>query len=113
MQTETKSIFLLLCLCPPSAFAYIYPHGNTNWGDQLTSYNGTAITYDGIGNPLSYYNGSVFSQIKTAIPPKNTPDGVPSGVISFNIFFACFSLSDRICLAKQAIGKPYNNRKII
>ena len=27
----------------------------------LTSYAGTAITYDEIGNPLSYYNGSSYS----------------------------------------------------
>jgi len=27
----------------------------------LTSYNGTAITYDGMGNPLSYYNGVSYT----------------------------------------------------
>ncbi len=31
-----------------------YTYGNTNWKDLLTSYNGTAITYDEIGNPESY-----------------------------------------------------------
>ena len=31
------------------------------WGDLLTSYNGVAITYDAIGNPLSYYNGSAYT----------------------------------------------------
>ncbi|HBL85213.1 MAG TPA: hypothetical protein DDZ99_10035 [Clostridiales bacterium] len=31
-----------------------YGYNNANWGDLLTSYNGTAITYDAIGNPLSY-----------------------------------------------------------
>lgn len=34
---------------------------NSQWGDLLTSYNGTAITYDGIGNPLSYYNGTAYT----------------------------------------------------
>ena len=29
--------------------------------DQLTNYNGTTITYDVIGNPLSYYNGSSYT----------------------------------------------------
>lgn len=29
-------------------------YGDKNWKDKLTSYNGTAITYDAIGNPLSY-----------------------------------------------------------
>ena len=31
------------------------------WGDLLTKYNGTAITYDTIGNPTSYYNGWNFT----------------------------------------------------
>ena len=34
---------------------------NSQWGDLLTSYDGTAITYDEIGNPLSYYNGSSYT----------------------------------------------------
>ena len=33
----------------------------SQWGDLLTSYNGTAITYDAIGNPLSYYNGTSYT----------------------------------------------------
>ncbi len=31
-----------------------YEYSNTNWKNQLTSYNGKTITYDLIGNPLSY-----------------------------------------------------------
>jgi len=31
-----------------------YTYGNTAWKDQLTSYNGQNITYDAMGNPLSY-----------------------------------------------------------
>ncbi|MEE0966033.1 MAG: DNRLRE domain-containing protein [Bacilli bacterium] len=34
--------------------SYIYD--NSNWKDQLTSYNGEIITYDSIGNPLKYRN---------------------------------------------------------
>ena len=34
---------------------------NSQWGDLLTSFNGTAITYDEIGNPISYYNGSSYT----------------------------------------------------
>ena len=30
-----------------------YTYDNANWRDQLTAYNGTPITYDAIGNPLS------------------------------------------------------------
>ena len=38
-----------------------YSYTNTGWVDQLTKYNGRDITYDGIGNPLSYYNGSSYT----------------------------------------------------
>ncbi len=31
-----------------------YNYSNTEWKDQLTSYNGKAITYDSIGNPLTF-----------------------------------------------------------
>ena len=31
-----------------------YTYGDTNWKDKLTAYNGKAISYDAIGNPLSY-----------------------------------------------------------
>ena len=34
---------------------------DSQWGDLLTSYDGTAITYDQIGNPLTYYNGSAYT----------------------------------------------------
>ena len=48
-----------------------YAYGNTNWKDLLTSYNGQNITYDAIGNPLSYRNGMSFTwegrQLKTAV----------------------------------------------
>lgn len=32
----------------------VYNYGDNNWKDKLTSYNGKAITYDAIGNPLTY-----------------------------------------------------------
>ena len=38
-----------------------YTYGDSNWKDKLTAYNGNAITYDEIGNPLSYYNGLNFT----------------------------------------------------
>ena len=31
-----------------------YGYDDTNWKDKLSSYDGQAITYDEIGNPLSY-----------------------------------------------------------
>ena len=33
-----------------------YAYGDSNWKDKLTSYDGKTITYDEIGNPLSYRN---------------------------------------------------------
>ena len=38
-----------------------YGYNDADWGDLLTSFNGHTITYDAIGNPLNYYNGSSFS----------------------------------------------------
>ena len=38
-----------------------YTYNNSEWKDQLTSYCGGTITYDGMGNPLKYYNGIEFT----------------------------------------------------
>ena len=38
-----------------------YTYGDSQWLDRLTKFNGTTITYDNIGNPLSYYNGSSYT----------------------------------------------------
>ena len=40
---------------------YEYSYENENWKDQLTEYNGDTITYDEVGNPLSYWNGMNFT----------------------------------------------------
>ena len=37
-----------------------YIYNNSNWKDQLTSFNGKQITYDEIGNPLTY-DGMTFT----------------------------------------------------
>ncbi len=37
-----------------------YTYGNPLWKDQLTAYNGQTITYDEIGNPLTYRDGITF-----------------------------------------------------
>lgn len=37
-----------------------YAYGNTNWKDQLTSYDGKKLTYDNIGNVLTY-NGNTYT----------------------------------------------------
>lgn len=33
---------------------YSYSYDNPNWKDELTSYDGNSITYDAIGNSLTY-----------------------------------------------------------
>ena len=38
-----------------------YTYGDSTWKDLLTAYNGNAITYDTIGNPLTYYDGKTFT----------------------------------------------------
>lgn len=40
---------------------YEYSYDNENWKDQLTGYKGNTITYDEVGNPLSYWNGMNFT----------------------------------------------------
>ena len=48
----------------------VYNYNDADWGDLLTSYKpadsntAVAITYDTIGNPLSYYNGYTFTWAK-------------------------------------------------
>jgi YD repeat-containing protein len=34
---------------------------DTGWLDRLTSYNGATISYDDIGNPINYNNGSAYT----------------------------------------------------
>ena len=38
-----------------------YTYNDTTWKDRLTSYNGVTITYDTIGNPLSWHDGSAMT----------------------------------------------------
>ncbi len=44
---------------PDAEYDYVY--GDSNWKDKLTEYNSHAITYDAIGNPLSYHNNWNFT----------------------------------------------------
>ena len=44
---------------PTGGTAAVYEYNNAAWGDQLTSWNGESITYDAIGNPLSYRGRSL------------------------------------------------------
>ncbi|WP_405352636.1 RHS repeat domain-containing protein [Ruminococcus sp.] len=46
---------------PYGAVTVYYEYNDSNWGDKLTNYNGETITYDEIGNPLSYRDGMTFT----------------------------------------------------
>ena len=39
----------------------MYSYTDSTWLDKLTAYDGVGITYDAIGNPLSYYNGASYT----------------------------------------------------
>ncbi len=41
--------------------SHTYTYGDSDWLDLLTAFDGQSITYDAIGNPLSYYNGSRYT----------------------------------------------------
>ena len=64
----------------PATLYSTYSYGYTDsWGDLLTSYRGVSFTYDEIGNPLTYYNGSSYTftwengrRLKTATVGANT-----------------------------------------
>ncbi len=55
-----------------------YSYATDSWKDRLTSYDGRIITYDSIGNPLTYNNGSTYSftwegrQMQTATKDSTT-----------------------------------------
>ncbi len=56
IQAEYKYTFGTSSV-PTSIDNIIYSYDDTNWGDKLTSYDGQTITYDAIGNPLTYRDG--------------------------------------------------------
>jgi len=61
---RTKSTYALTAAgsTPSTKYStYNYVYGDNNWGDKLTSYRGACFTYDEIGNPLTYYNGSHYT----------------------------------------------------
>ena len=45
-------------------FTWDYSYNNAQWPDLLTAYNGDPITYDAIGNPTEWYDGTEFTWVK-------------------------------------------------
>ena len=60
--TSKKTYALTAEGATPSSLydTYGYYYSDSNWGDMLTAYRGMQITYDEVGNPLSYYNGTFY-----------------------------------------------------
>ena len=53
-----------------------YEYTNSAWGDQLTSYDNTAITYDGMGNPTSYRGYTFGWRGKQLVSAGNSTDSL-------------------------------------
>ena len=62
----------------------VYVYGNGDWGDQLTRYDGHIITYDRVGNPLSYNNGSAYTFTWEGRRLKTAVKGTQSFTFSYN-----------------------------
>jgi len=43
------------------ATTHSYSYGDAQWKDLLTAYDGQSITYDAIGNPTAWYDGTAFT----------------------------------------------------
>ena len=84
---------------------YTYSYDNAAWRDLLTAYNGHAITYDEIGNPISYYNGRNYG-----FTWEMGRQMLSSAVDSKNIYYDYNK--DGIRIEKKVSGK-YTDRYIV
>ena len=56
-----------------------YSYTDSNWKDKLTAYNGQAITYDAIGNPLNAVGGDALARAQQDQIPRG--DAVNGDVV--------------------------------
>ena len=63
---------------------YLYRYEDSQWGDLLTGYDGTDITYDAIGNPLSYYSLHSFEWQNGRELAKYKWNGQVKGTYTYN-----------------------------
>ncbi len=59
--TYTYDTFGNLRTSSDGVVTHTYTYGDSDWKDLLTAYDGNAITYDAIGNPLTYHDGTSFT----------------------------------------------------
>lgn len=81
-------------------YTNIYGYTDSSWADLLTSYNGTAFTYDASGNPTKYYNGRSYTltwengrQLANAIPTDT---------------FVHFEYNADVIRTEKRVSKAYN-----
>lgn len=60
---------------------HTYTYGDSVWKDKLTAYDGQTITYDAIGNPLTYRDGMTFTWQYGRQLASVTKDGVTSSYV--------------------------------
>ena len=58
-----------------SEISSTYTYSTSDWGDLLTNYNGTTITYDVIGNPLKWRNTSSLTWDKRSLQSMTLSNG--------------------------------------
>ncbi len=67
---------------PTATVTYGYSAGT--WGDMLTSYNGNGISYDAIGNPGTYNNGTIYYFAWDGRSLKNAAKGTQNFAFTYN-----------------------------
>ena len=69
--TAVKTYAYTTCTLGAQTGGNSYSYGDGDWKDLMTAYNGQAVTYDTIGNLLSYRDGMSFTweghQLKAAV----------------------------------------------
>ena len=99
---------------PLQTISYSYGGETAKWKDQLTNYNGQQITYDGIGNPLSYrgmsmtwHAGRQLSEITkndTAISYKYNDSGIRTEKLANGVKTEYYIIGDTIVAEKRSDG---------
>ncbi len=99
---------------PLQTISYSYGGETAKWKDQLTNYNGQQITYDGIGNPLSYrgmsmtwHAGRQLSEITrndTAISYKYNDSGIRTEKLANGVKTEYYIIGDSIAAEKRSDG---------
>ena len=78
---QQMSFYMRSKYCYPSSS---YTYDDSNWKDKMTAYNGTALSYDDIGNPT---NDGVWSCIwEKGRQLKQMPKSITTATILYNAY---------------------------